>query len=733
MKKFFIFCVVCCALTGIRARNCAENIVQMFTRRQAPWCGSRIEPDLSLRDLSGPSVRNVIQQGRSEGLRANQREMARERNIVERKRIIVQHSTPEYHHYLFTAPLPGFSEYFNKSTRDLNLARETSKALVRAYDLPKWAAGDVLTLVKIPAEPDSCSPTPTCNSAAIYRTYDGSCNNLQNPKWGMSDEPFTRLLPSVFDDGIYSIRTSVVDGSPLPSERKLRTSLILDRDVPDYINLLVVMQWGQIVAHDTLASIDSACYGGFGCMCCQQNGQYLAPEDVSRACYVVDVPPDDYKYGPYNKRCMGFGRGNSTFALNCRLSASENINNPSAYLDGSLVYGLSESQARSLRELRGGRLTVSRSRNREMLPRSNDSYEDCDVPNNEACYIAGDGRVNQNPQLTILQTVLLRLHNDIARKLQQLNPRWDDERLYQEARRIVIAIIQHITYNEMVPIYLGRKESLIHDLLPLARGYNMGYNPNVNAQIINSHTGAAYRGVHGIAQGELAFVDEARCPLSTTPLSNWYTRPSIIEQSTTSFDNLLLGLVTQPSQKADKYSTTQLTDNLFKRNGWGQDLGTLDIARGRERGIPCYNDYRELCGLRRARSFQDFTDYIDISSVRTMASLYKDVDDVDLYVGGFLETPLPDTIFGPTFHCIVKEQFYRTKFGDRFFYEFPTSRFTQSQLNSIRQVTFSSLVCHYGNNITKMQPRAFEKISDKRNPLMPCSSIPSLDLTAWRA
>lgn len=47
---------------------------------------------------------------------------------------------------------------------------------------------------------------------------------------------------------------------------------------------------------------------------------------------------------------------------------------------------------------------------------------------------------------------------------------------------------------------------------------------------------------------------------------------------------------------------------------------------------------------------------------------FRSVDDVDLFVGGLLETP-ENGVVGSTVGCLIRKQFYDLKAGDRFYYE----------------------------------------------------------------
>ena len=100
----------------------------------------------------------------------------------------------------------------------------------------------------------------------------------------------------------------------------------------------------------------------------------------------------------------------------------------------------------------------------------------------------------------------------------------------------------------------------------------------------------------------------------------------------------------------------------------GLDLASLNIQRGRDHGLPGYGQWRRFCGLPAAATVEDLRNEIKDSSVRAkLAEVYgNNPDNIDLFVGGLLEDTVPGSQLGPTFRCIIGDQFKRLRNGDRY-------------------------------------------------------------------
>ena len=150
------------------------------------------------------------------------------------------------------------------------------------------------------------------------------------------------------------------------------------------------------------------------------------------------------------------------------------------------------------------------------------------------------------------------------------------------------------------------------------------------------------------------------------PLSKQFLNPEVIYEPG-GLDKFLVGLATQPIQKFDNIISDEVTNHLLqaKNKPFGLDLVALNLQRGRDHGLQGYNAFRELCGFGRAKSFDKLSDFIPTKIIQRLKQIYDDVDDIDLFIGGISESNAVGSLLGPTFQCIVGDQFKRLQHGDR--------------------------------------------------------------------
>lgn len=215
-------------------------------------------------------------------------------------------------------------------------------------------------------------------------------------------------------------------------------------------------------------------------------------------------------------------------------------------------------------------------------------------------------------------------------------------------------------------------------LQPLKEGYSFNYRPDLNPGILSAFSTAAYR-LHTLVASFFDLRTEDDQVVDRFRLSDTWFDPSVLYKRG-AFDLLINGLVQQPTDKNDQYFSEDMSKYLFgSRRGFGMDIVALNIQRGRDHGIPGYNKWRELCGLRRIQDFRDLANVMSEQTAQTLSRLYGSVDDIDLFVAGTAERPMRGAMVGPTFGCILAEQFRRLKEGDRLWYENGNIEFPFSQ------------------------------------------------------
>ena len=144
-----------------------------------------------------------------------------------------------------------------------------------------------------------------------------------------------------------------------------------------------------------------------------------------------------------------------------------------------------------------------------------------------------------------------------------------------------------------------------------------------------------------------------------------------------------------------------------------------------------YN-FRKHCGHGATWAWNDLEDLFDKETVHQLQHLYESPDDIDVYVGGFLEKPILDSHLGPTFHCLVSNTFQNLKIGDRFFYT-NEGIFSPNQLVEIKKQSLSSILCAGADEPHKLElpPNVFEFSNDDNNRMKSCSEYPEFNGEYW--
>ena len=587
-----------------------------------------------------------------------------------------------------------------------------------------------------PDTSSAAAPFPTFDP----RSLDGGGNNLAHPTWGQSGTAYSRVGTAHYADGV----SVPVAGVP-PRYTSNRVFNDLGQNVFSERNLSQWgWTWGQFMDHV------------FG-LAAAGNEQANIPFDAGD-------PLERFTSDTGN---IAFTRDASAPATGTSpANPRQQVNTLSSYIDAFNVYGGTSARLEWLREgpvdgnmsNNGAKLLMTQNppprskTDGDYLPRATTRGDAASAPTMATDGLlgshpqdraeAGDVRANENMALTSVHTLFAREHNRIVNAL--AGSGLSEEVKFQIARRVVGAEQQFITYNEFLP----------------AMGVGLpaytGYRPDVNTTLSTEFATIGYR-VHSQIHGEfeldakaadyppsrLRRLSDMGVEVTVTgpdvsfvvPLDVAFFNPDLV--NLIGLGPILKGLQGEPQYKNDEQIDDALRSVLFRFPGPGAqdpgacfedpstpgcftgvtDLGAIDIQRGRDHGVPSYNQLRADYGLTPKTSFKDITgeateefptgdpeitgNPIDDPSIldfrqlfdrngnpvalgseegavravrrTTLAARLKaiyggDLSKVDAFVGAFSEPHVAGSEMGELNLAMWKKQFAALRDGDRFFY-----------------------------------------------------------------
>ncbi|KAK3106022.1 hypothetical protein FSP39_011167 [Pinctada imbricata] len=379
-------------------------------------------------------------------------------------------------------------------------------------------------------------------------------------------------------------------------------------------------------------------------------------------------------------------------------SPRQQTNKATSFIDASFVYGSMSVRGAYLRKLGTGQLAASDTwgkypeLNDIRLPYVTFPTTSNVITNPETLWKFGDEHAHENPGLTTLSVLFFRYHNIVAERFQRENKTMTGVMAFFKTRQWVTAVLQNIVMYEWLPLFLDTE----------IKPYE-GYNANIEPGVSTVFDAAAMRYLMTLIPSGISRIS-ARCPNHhQDPIRlcrSYFSSQEILCANEHGFEDILRGLVNQFAEQDDITVVEDLQSYFYGPLHFSRhDYVAQTIMRGRDYGLPDYNTVREQMGLNKIKSWEEINPTLAKNKPEVFAnlqSLYHDVDDIDVFVGGMMETT--DSGPGELFTAIILDQFYRLRNGDRFWFENLENRMlSEEEIKEIRSIRLSDVIKQTGS------------------------------------
>jgi hypothetical protein len=445
------------------------------------------------------------------------------------------------------------------------------------------------------------------------RTYDGTHNDLSDPKMGAVASTFGRTMTPVYRPDLFD------RPNPITVSRELffREAFIPARS----LNLLAAA-WIQFQVHDWVNH---------------------PRHDLGDPDHDIAIPvPGDRTWKSHRDRpeesVMRIAGNKVAHWAAAGYPVFQNITTP--WWDGSEVYGDDREKANSLRD--GAFIRLEHG----YLPKDVSGISVTGF--NESWWLG----------LSVLHTLFAREHNLICEALQTAYPAWDAERVYQTARLIVSALIAKIHTVEWTPAILATK---VIDVGLRANWYGApkDWLSQISLWLLDTHAlkgipetlpdhhtapyslteefASVYR-LHPLIPDDYQFFDHSTGRrVETRTFAEIQGAKTDGEMRRIGLQNVIYSFGIAHPGAITLHNYPRSLQRFERLNGELIDLSVVDIVRDRRRGVARFNDFREALHKPRVRHWEDLND--DPETVRKLRDLYGTIDMVDTMVGLHAEPP----------------------------------------------------------------------------------------------